>query len=112
MLGTVVCDALMRHCLSDEFEVQHECKLQCPHTFITQRLSIKQFAVQRFLHSMRGIYFLHGGLHTHIDMLKKTKLELALHSERRDGGVLPRQREGADAAPAVARAGTVSQRRA
>ena len=34
MLGTVVCDALMRHCLSDEFEVQHECKLQCPHTFI------------------------------------------------------------------------------
>ena len=34
VLGTVVCDALMRHCLSDEFEVQHECKLQCPHTFI------------------------------------------------------------------------------
>ena len=34
MLGTVVCDALMRHCLSDEIEVQHECKLQCPHTFI------------------------------------------------------------------------------
>ena len=36
MLGTVVCDALMRHCLSDELEVQHECKLQCQHTFITK----------------------------------------------------------------------------
>ena len=34
VLGTVVCDALMRHCLSDEFEAQHECKLQCPHPFI------------------------------------------------------------------------------
>ena len=33
-VARMVCDALMRHCLSDEFEVQHECKLQCPHTFV------------------------------------------------------------------------------
>ena len=32
--GSVVCDALMRRCLSDEFELQHEYVIQCQHTFI------------------------------------------------------------------------------
>ena len=39
MLGTVVCDALMRHCLSDEFELQHEYVIQCQHTFIRKKLT-------------------------------------------------------------------------
>ena len=38
MLGTVVCDALMRHCLSDDIETQHEYVLQCQHTFIERAL--------------------------------------------------------------------------
>ena len=39
VLGTVVCDALMRHCLSDEFVLQHEYVLQCQHTFIRKKLN-------------------------------------------------------------------------
>ena len=40
MLGTVVCDALMRHCLSDEFELQHEYVIQCQHTFIDRQIGV------------------------------------------------------------------------
>ena len=47
MLGTVVCDALMRHCLSDEFKVQHGYVLQCQHTFIeVQAVHEKAASVQ------------------------------------------------------------------
>ena len=34
MLGTVVCDALMRHCLSDELNALMLYVIQCRHTFI------------------------------------------------------------------------------
>ena len=34
MLGTVVCDALMRHCLSDELNALMLYVIQCQHTFI------------------------------------------------------------------------------
>ena len=33
----MVCDALMRHCLSGEFELQHEYVIQCQHTFIDRQ---------------------------------------------------------------------------
>ena len=52
MLGTVVCDALMRHCLSDEFELQHEYVIQCQHTFIRKKLMAMHAAASESPHAV------------------------------------------------------------
>jgi len=39
VLGTVVCDALMRHCLSDELNALMLYVIQCQHTFIGKGMS-------------------------------------------------------------------------
>ena len=46
MLGTVVCDALMRHCLSDELNALMLYVIQCQHTFIVEKLNVNDVDVQ------------------------------------------------------------------
>ena len=56
-IETVVCDALLRHCLGDEFEVQHECKLQCPHTFIIEMVITYRWVLRFYAFCMMVVNF-------------------------------------------------------